>query len=60
VRISKPILVVAPNSTLFNWLKETNIWAKEWNSVVYYGGQDARKVIRRKEFYYQNKKVLSF
>jgi len=51
---------VAPNSTLFNWLKETNIWAKEWNSVVYYGGQDARKVIRRKEFYYQNKKVLSF
>jgi SNF2 family DNA or RNA helicase len=54
VNISSPILILAPNSTLFNWLKEINVWLNDLNCVVYFGSMASRAVIRQHEFLDKN------
>ena len=50
--IEGPFLIVAPASTLINWLRESNIWTPKFNSIVYMGNQEAREIIRSKEFFF--------
>ena len=45
----KPVLIVAPLSTLGNWEREAAFWAPHLNTVAYFGNQDARKIIRKYE-----------
>lgn len=53
-RIDGPFLIVAPATTLYNWLKEFKIWAEYLNVIVYTGTQESRDMIRDIEFYYKN------
>lgn len=38
-----PMLVVAPQSTIPNWIRELQKWAPDMRSVGLYGGKEARK-----------------
>ena len=49
-RLSSPILVVVPLSTVPNWVREFKKWIPDVNTVVYVGDAASRKVIRRFEF----------
>ncbi|TRM65956.1 SNF2 family N-terminal domain-containing protein [Schizophyllum amplum] len=44
-----PALVVVPNSTLTNWVREFERWAPKLRVVPYYGEAKARQVIQRYE-----------
>ncbi|GBG29976.1 Chromodomain-helicase-DNA-binding protein, putative [Hondaea fermentalgiana] len=48
-----PFLIVAPLSTIGHWHREVETWT-DMNVCTYYdmGGQEAREVIRRYEWYY--------
>ena len=59
-QISGPFLIIAPATTLYNWLKEFKRWADRFNVVVYTGNQESRDLIRKKEFYYGNKEAIQF
>ncbi|CAH1799314.1 unnamed protein product [Owenia fusiformis] len=41
-----PHLVIAPSSTLDNWLREFNRWCPAMKILMYYGSQDERRSIR--------------
>lgn len=45
----RPILVVAPLSTLGNWEREAAFWVPHLNTVAYFGNQEARRIIRKYE-----------
>ncbi|KAL1760995.1 SNF2 family N-terminal domain-containing protein, partial [Schizophyllum commune] len=44
-----PVLVVVPNSTLTNWVREFERWAPNLRVVPYYGEAKARHIIQRYE-----------
>lgn len=44
-----PVLVVVPNSTITNWVREFERWAPELRVVPFYGESKAREVIKRFE-----------
>ena len=44
-----PVLVVVPNSTLTNWVREFERWAPNLRVVPYYGEAKARQIIQRYE-----------
>ncbi|KAL1739193.1 P-loop containing nucleoside triphosphate hydrolase protein, partial [Schizophyllum fasciatum] len=44
-----PVLVVVPNSTLTNWVREFERWAPNLRVVPYYGEAKARQVIQKYE-----------
>lgn len=48
-----PFLVVVPATTMYNWYKESEIWADKMNVVVYMGNPESREQIRNREFYFK-------
>ncbi|KAF9020320.1 hypothetical protein BDZ89DRAFT_1072318 [Hymenopellis radicata] len=50
-----PALVVVPNSTITNWVREFERWAPELRVVPFYGEAKARDVIKKYELSHRNK-----
>nr|XP_019045482.1 hypothetical protein I302_05872 [Kwoniella bestiolae CBS 10118]OCF24412.1 hypothetical protein I302_05872 [Kwoniella bestiolae CBS 10118] len=48
-----PCLVVVPNSTITNWVREFEKWVPHMRVVPYYGEAASRKVIRQYELYHK-------
>lgn len=55
---SKPVLVIAPKSTLPGWDQEFRKWGSDLNVILYQGDKDSRSCIREHEFYTSTKRVL--
>ncbi|KAG8937016.1 hypothetical protein FRC02_008123 [Tulasnella sp. 418] len=55
-----PALVVVPNSTIANWIREFETWVPEIRAVQYNGEKNARKVIREYELYHHGTKDPKF
>ncbi|KAI0936745.1 hypothetical protein AcV5_004808 [Taiwanofungus camphoratus] len=51
---ANPTLVVVPNSTISNWVREFERWAPKLRVVPFYGENKAREVIKRYELYHQH------
>ncbi|KAK4755859.1 hypothetical protein SAY87_009616 [Trapa incisa] len=52
-----PHLVIAPLSTLQNWVREFSKWAPHMNVVLYGGPAKAREIIQEHEFFYASSGV---
>ena len=52
-----PALVVVPNSTITNWVREFERWAPELRVCPFYGEAKARDVIKAYELYHSGKSV---
>ncbi|KAJ2932680.1 hypothetical protein H1R20_g4415, partial [Candolleomyces eurysporus] len=48
-----PALVVVPNSTITNWVREFERWAPSLRVVPFYGDKKARDVIKQFELYHE-------
>jgi chromodomain-helicase-DNA-binding protein 4 len=48
-----PALIVVPNSTVTNWVREFERWAPVLRVVPFYGETNSREVIRTFEFKYK-------
>lgn len=48
-----PALVVVPNSTITNWVREFERWAPHLRVVPFYGEAKARDVIKKFELYHE-------
>ncbi|OCF72795.1 hypothetical protein I204_06024 [Kwoniella mangroviensis CBS 8886] len=48
-----PCLVVVPNSTITNWVREFEKWVPHMRVVPYYGESASRKVISKYELYHK-------
>ncbi|KAG2388702.1 hypothetical protein C9374_000141 [Naegleria lovaniensis] len=48
--VKGPFLVVAPLSTVSNWVNEIDKWAPDLGCVLYHGNKDDRAMIRSKSF----------
>ncbi|KZS95781.1 hypothetical protein SISNIDRAFT_325955 [Sistotremastrum niveocremeum HHB9708] len=53
-RKAAPSLIVVPNSTITNWLRELARWAPNLRAVPFYGPAKSRKVIQNYELYHEN------
>ncbi|KAF5384826.1 hypothetical protein D9615_001372 [Tricholomella constricta] len=51
-----PALVVVPNSTITNWVREFERWAPKLRVVPFYGEAKARDVIKKFELYHEAKR----
>jgi chromodomain-helicase-DNA-binding protein 4 len=52
-----PALVVVPNSTVTNWVREFERWAPQLRVVPFYGEAKAREIIKKYElFHFQTEK----
>ncbi|KAG6821361.1 hypothetical protein H0H93_014158 [Arthromyces matolae] len=51
-----PALVVVPNSTITNWVREFERWAPNLRVVPFYGEAKAREIIKRYELYHDIKR----
>ncbi|KAI0756774.1 SNF2 family N-terminal domain-containing protein [Daedaleopsis nitida] len=51
---SFPALVVVPNSTITNWVREFERWAPRLRVVPFYGEAKAREVIKRFELFHSH------
>ncbi|KAG5636366.1 hypothetical protein H0H81_008284 [Sphagnurus paluster] len=51
-----PALVVVPNSTITNWVREFERWAPKLRVVPFYGEAKARDVIKKFELYHETKR----
>jgi chromodomain-helicase-DNA-binding protein 4 len=49
-----PALVVVPNSTLTNWMREFARWAPELRVVPYHGESAARKIMEEYELFHDS------
>ncbi|KAL0580814.1 hypothetical protein V5O48_001190 [Marasmius crinis-equi] len=49
-----PALVVVPNSTVTNWIREFERWAPALRVVPFYGDADSRKMIKTFELYHED------
>lgn len=47
-----PVLIVVPNPTITNWIREFARWAPRLRVVPYYGEAKAREVIKDYELYH--------
>ncbi|EGO30851.1 hypothetical protein SERLADRAFT_444458 [Serpula lacrymans var. lacrymans S7.9] len=52
---ASPALVVVPNSTITNWVREFERWAPRLRVVPFYGEAKARDVIKQYELYHNGK-----
>ncbi|SPO20424.1 related to helicase-dna-binding protein [Ustilago trichophora] len=50
-----PFLVVVPNSTLPNWMREFEKWMPQFRVVPYWGEGEARDMISKYEFFHSKK-----
>ncbi|KAG6885407.1 hypothetical protein C0993_002140 [Termitomyces sp. T159_Od127] len=50
-----PALVVVPNSTITNWVREFERWAPNLRVVPFYGEAKAREIIKKYELYHGTK-----
>jgi len=48
-----PCLIVVPNSTLTNWVREFAKWSPDLRVVAYYGPQSSRSVVRDNELFHR-------
>ncbi|KIY45795.1 hypothetical protein FISHEDRAFT_9154, partial [Fistulina hepatica ATCC 64428] len=48
-----PVLVVVPNSTITNWVREFERWVPRLRVVPFYGEAKARDIIKRYELFHQ-------
>ncbi|ORZ21964.1 P-loop containing nucleoside triphosphate hydrolase protein, partial [Lobosporangium transversale] len=48
-----PCLIVVPNSTLTNWVREFAKWSPDLRVVAYYGPQTSRTVVREYELFHR-------
>ncbi|GLJ55690.1 hypothetical protein SUGI_1196270 [Cryptomeria japonica] len=55
---SKPVLIIAPKSTLPGWDQEFRQWASDLNVILYQGDKESRSCIREHEFYTPKNMVL--
>ncbi|KAF9155730.1 hypothetical protein DFQ26_009637, partial [Actinomortierella ambigua] len=53
-----PCLVVVPNSTLTNWVREFAKWSPDLRVVAYYGPQQSRAVVRDYEMFHRGTQDL--
>ncbi|KAF8213246.1 SNF2 family N-terminal domain-containing protein [Mycena galopus ATCC 62051] len=53
---AKPALVVVPNSTITNWVREFERWAPNLRVVPFYGEAKSREIIRKYELTHATKK----
>jgi len=49
-----PALVVVPNSTITNWVREFERWTPKLRVVPYYGEKNARDVIKEFELFHKS------
>ncbi len=49
-----PALVVVPNSTITNWVREFERWAPHLRVVPFYGESKAREVIKNYELFHSS------
>ena len=49
-----PALVVVPNSTVTNWVREFARWAPKLRVVSFYGEAKARDIVKRYELFHSN------
>ncbi|KAF8578409.1 hypothetical protein K439DRAFT_1663741 [Ramaria rubella] len=49
-----PVLIVVPNSTITNWLREFSRWAPRLRVVPYSGEGKSREIIRKYELYHES------
>ncbi|KAI0094367.1 SNF2 family N-terminal domain-containing protein [Irpex rosettiformis] len=47
-----PVLVVVPNSTITNWVREFERWAPNLRVVPFYGDSKSREIIKQYELYH--------
>ncbi|KAF8167730.1 SNF2 family N-terminal domain-containing protein [Crassisporium funariophilum] len=50
---ASPALVVVPNSTITNWVREIERWAPKLRVVPFYGEKNARDIIKQFELYHK-------
>ena len=48
-----PVLIVVPNSTITNWLREFDLWAPRLRVVPFNGEARSREIIRNYELYHE-------
>ncbi|KAJ6519648.1 SNF2 family DNA-dependent ATPase [Mycena sanguinolenta] len=53
---AKPALVVVPNSTITNWVREFERWAPKLRVVPFYGEAKSREIIKKYELSHAKKK----
>ncbi|KAL2431806.1 Lymphocyte-specific helicase [Exophiala dermatitidis] len=58
--IQGPFLIVAPLSTVRNWIEEFKRWTPSINTILYHGGKDEREAMRRKHMRLQNQSTPEF
>ena len=58
--VAGPYLIVAPLSTIDNWMNEFKRWTPSINAIQYYGSKDARAEIRNKKMKLGNQKDSEF
>lgn len=52
---ASPALIVVPNSTITNWVREFERWAPSLRVVPFYGEAKAREVIKKYELFHDHK-----
>jgi chromodomain-helicase-DNA-binding protein 4 len=50
-----PVLIVVPNSTITNWIRELERWAPNARVVPFYGEAKSREVIKKYELRHEHK-----
>jgi chromodomain-helicase-DNA-binding protein 4 len=48
-----PVLIVVPNSTITNWVRELSKWAPALRVVAYYGQSKGRAIVKKYELYHE-------
>ncbi|PWN49331.1 hypothetical protein IE53DRAFT_380642 [Violaceomyces palustris] len=51
---ASPVLIVVPNSTITNWLREFEKWLPHLRVVPYFGQSDARRTIEKYELFHHS------
>eukprot|EP00347_Sterkiella_histriomuscorum_P014308 403361369 len=52
-QISRPMLIIAPLSTIDNWNREFSLWCPEAKVLMYNSEQKARQIAKNYEFFYE-------
>lgn len=51
-KIPGPFIIIAPLSLVDQWYGEISTWSPDMNTILLHGNQDARDIIMKNEFYY--------